>query len=168
MAHAGYAGVTVFFVLSGFVLTINYWERLTTPQQIWAYISARVARVYPLYLLVLSWPALHLLANNALPKRRLVEHCLALQAWDSDINVAFAFVGPAWSISVGFFLYATLPFLALATRLVDRTLWRIIGSMLVVAALMGAIAFWFETSGHAALPWTSSPLAVSDAADSAR
>src|SRR5262245_48985028 len=36
-ALSGYNGVTLFFVLSGFVLTLNYFEELTrpTPRKLW-------------------------------------------------------------------------------------------------------------------------------------
>jgi peptidoglycan/LPS O-acetylase OafA/YrhL len=64
----GSAGVTFFFVLSGFVLTLNYHDRLRTRRQLWSYAVARFARIYPVYLVVITWPVVHLWAANALAK----------------------------------------------------------------------------------------------------
>jgi peptidoglycan/LPS O-acetylase OafA/YrhL len=59
---AGQLGVMLFFLLSGFLMTHLYWERETTGKQLRAFAVARVARVVPLYLLVViasfawRWP----------------------------------------------------------------------------------------------------------------
>lgn len=52
---SGYCGVTIFFVLSGFVLAINYFDgfRRPTARGTYNYFVARFARVYPLYVLVI-------------------------------------------------------------------------------------------------------------------
>lgn len=54
---AGYYGVTFFFVLSSFVLAVNYFGDLRHPsaRSLWTFASARIARVHPLYLLVLIY-----------------------------------------------------------------------------------------------------------------
>jgi peptidoglycan/LPS O-acetylase OafA/YrhL len=46
---AGQMGVMLFFTLSGFLMTHLYLETASTPQAIARYLIARVARVYPLY-----------------------------------------------------------------------------------------------------------------------
>jgi len=45
--EAGYAGVTFFFVLSGFILALNYAGRVDTPAQRRRFWLKRAARVYP-------------------------------------------------------------------------------------------------------------------------
>src|SRR5579862_2344360 len=57
MFENGYMGVTVFFVLSGFILTVNYRSTLSSPSlsAIRDFAVARVARVYPTYLLALGY-----------------------------------------------------------------------------------------------------------------
>ena len=149
--QSGYAGVTFFFVLSGFVLTLNYFDTLRTPRQLWSYTVARFARVYPLYLVVLSWPALHLWADGALPKHELLLHVLGIQAWNADPRVLFPFIQPSWSISVELFLYATLPLLVAAVRLVDRRVWAIVGCLVLTLVAVAGIAWYFVHSGRAAL-----------------
>jgi peptidoglycan/LPS O-acetylase OafA/YrhL len=114
---------------------------------------ARFARVYPLYLVVLAWPTVQMWAADSLPKKELLQHVLAVQAWSGDSGVAFRFVGPAWSISVELFLYATLPLLVPLIRLIDRRLWMIVAAVVLVFASLMAIAFFFEYTGRGALAW---------------
>src|ERR1700743_1356882 len=47
----GYLGVTFFFVLSGFLLTYSYFDRLASRAELRDYAVSRVARLYPVYLL---------------------------------------------------------------------------------------------------------------------
>lgn len=153
LQQSGYVGVTFFFVLSGFVLTLNYFDTLRTPQQLWSYAVARIARVYPLYLVVLAWPTIGLWAAGTLPKHDLLLHVLGLQAWNSDLGVAYGFVAPAWSISVELFLYATLPLLVAMVRLVDRRIWTLLGSVALVLAVLAATAYVFQRTGRGDLGW---------------
>jgi peptidoglycan/LPS O-acetylase OafA/YrhL len=44
--------VDFFFVLSGFVIAMNYWE-ISGARPVWRYLRARFARIYPLHLLTL-------------------------------------------------------------------------------------------------------------------
>ena len=148
LQKSGYAGVTFFFVLSGFVLTLNYFDSLRTPQQIWSYAAARLARVYPLYLVALSWPAVHLWAQGRLPEWHLLQKLLGIQAWNPDLTVAFGFLGPAWSISVELFLYATLPLLVPLVRLVDRHVLALLAAIGAVIAGLFVLAWLFDSVGR--------------------
>lgn len=47
----GYLAVDLFFVLSGFVIALNYQERLASGLSAFAFMRLRVVRLYPLYLL---------------------------------------------------------------------------------------------------------------------
>jgi peptidoglycan/LPS O-acetylase OafA/YrhL len=151
---SGYAGVTVFFVLSGFVLAYNYFEQVRRPDAatIYNFFVARFARVYPLYLAVLAYV---LVRQHALGigTDEWWQHLLALQAWNGDVNVAYAFNGPAWSISVEFFLYACFPLLIPLVAKLDSPR-RLLLAGAAVALTMATLAAWFVTTGHAALPTT--------------
>ena len=50
--QSGYVGVTFFFVLSGFIIAINYLEKFEKNpiQNTYSYLLARFAKIYPLYL----------------------------------------------------------------------------------------------------------------------
>lgn len=112
---SGYSGVTFFFVLSGFVLTYNYFDAFQKLhiREVWNFFVSRVARVYPVYIFAMagiSWWR----GYGALP----LGYVFALQAWSPRVDVAYGIDGPAWSISVEMFLYICFPLLAL---LINRT-----------------------------------------------
>jgi peptidoglycan/LPS O-acetylase OafA/YrhL len=148
LQKSGYAGVTFFFVLSGFVLALNYFDSLRTPRQVWSYAAARFARIYPVYLVALSWPAVHLWAAGKLPEWHLAQKVLGVQAWNPDLSVAFGFLGPAWSISVELFLYATLPLLVPVVRLLDRHVMTLLTAIALVLAGLFVLAWLFDSVGR--------------------
>ncbi len=145
--QAGYYGVTVFFVLSGFVLTLNYSHRLRSRQDLWSYTVARIARVYPLYLVCL-------LAAVAIYgyQGRLMQHLLALQAWDPAVGVAYMYNGPGWSIGVEAFLYVLLPLLILALARHSSMFSLLLGTVAVLVVMAG-LTWWFIHVGRDQLPW---------------
>src|SRR5579864_3360156 len=50
----GHIGVTIFFVLSGFLITTRYMENFRArTQSIYTYVTNRIARIYPLYYFLL-------------------------------------------------------------------------------------------------------------------
>ncbi|MFP2901596.1 acyltransferase family protein [Corallococcus sp. 4LFB] len=121
---SGYASVGVFFLLSGFVLAYNYVDTAggmqTPPRAFW---SARVARVYPVFLLMFLLSAVPTarasLADNPLPVAVAklgtagLTTLLLLQSWVP--RLALYWNPPSWSVSVEAFFYAVFP--ALAGRL---------------------------------------------------
>jgi peptidoglycan/LPS O-acetylase OafA/YrhL len=118
----GYVGVSFFFVLSGFILSTNYYDRLlagtVTKQDFW---WARFSRLYPLYLLsiLVVLPRWFLpLRFDPYPEQAIHAHTYPLETF----SVAFLalqalpfesgfFNAPAWSISTEIFFYICLPFL---------------------------------------------------------
>jgi peptidoglycan/LPS O-acetylase OafA/YrhL len=150
----GYGGVTVFFVLSGFVLAINYWDALAHPswRVLRGYVAARVARIYPLYLLVIVYIYLHLHVPAGAPMPHLAWHLLGIQAWLPDTLELWVY-GPPWSVSVEVFLYATLPLLVLCLRPLRRLAPVLLALGLTAFGLL-ALTWWFQHTGRAALPWT--------------
>jgi peptidoglycan/LPS O-acetylase OafA/YrhL len=118
VAAAGHVGVTLFFVLSGFVLAYTYFERAEwTARAFW---WARLARVYPVYVLAFLLSAPHalktLFASGVSPRSLATASASALmaltltQAWVP----AFALLWniPAWSLSVEAFFYLLFPWLS--------------------------------------------------------
>jgi len=153
---SGYAGVTVFFVLSGFVLTHNYFDRFLRQfslRLVVSYFVARLARVYPLYLLLLVWVSFPALWLGTVNGSLWLKHALALQAWTGTLQNAYTFNAPGWSISVEFFLYACFPLLVFLLLPVLRKPRRISIALLIVVALMVAFTAYFYRSGYADLPW---------------
>jgi len=150
---SGYMGVTLFFVLSGFVLSLNYFEKLRRPsgRAIWAYVVARFARIYPLYLVVLVYVIVRTHSDHGAPVTDWLLHVFALQAWSSDVSVAFGLNGPGWSVSVEIFLYACFPLLVLALGRL-RTLRALLLTAAGVALGLLALTAWFAASGRGHLP----------------
>ena len=118
---SGYASVGVFFLLSGFVLAYNYVDtagRMQTPTR--AFWSARVARVYPVFLLMFLLSAVPTaqgsLAANSVPVAMAklgtagLTTLMLLQSWVPKL--ALYWNPPSWSVSVEAFFYATFPGLA--------------------------------------------------------
>ena len=153
----GYMGVTVFFVLSGFILTVTYHGSLQRPSltAIWNFGVARLARVYPTYLLVLGYVML-LRRKDGESLHGWLAHVLAVQAWSSNVRTAFGFNGPGWSVGVEFFLYACFPLLAflLGSRIASSRLDSALVAAAVVAAMSFGIAF-VHYKGLDALAYTN-------------
>jgi peptidoglycan/LPS O-acetylase OafA/YrhL len=146
--ESGYMGVTLFFTLSGFVLTLNYFESMRHPSghKVWQYAVARLARIYPLYILIVIYfiDRQHAFGESI---HGWWEHVLAIQAWDPNVYQAYSFDPPSWSISVEFFLYACFPLLVLAIarlRTPRATLTLAAG----VALMMAALTTWFVVTGR--------------------
>lgn len=147
LASIGYVGVSLFFVLSGFILVYTYAGREWTKAAFW---RARFARVYPAYLfsLVLTAPSFFYvcikLKNMDIPffawfKTHVVLSAtlppLLLQAWGP--NAALAWNPPAWSLSVEAFFYLAFPFLVgwLLYSRKNTLAWIALASWLVSLAL---------------------------------
>jgi peptidoglycan/LPS O-acetylase OafA/YrhL len=152
---SGYMGVTLFFTLSGFVLAINYFDALSHPsaRRIWNYAIARFARIYPLYVLVLLYFIVHDHAFGV-SVAGWWQHVLAIQAWSPNIATAYGFNGPAWSVSVEFFLYACVPFLFPVLAKLRSPQAALIAAA-IVALAMTALTAWFVATGRGNLPWAN-------------
>jgi peptidoglycan/LPS O-acetylase OafA/YrhL len=113
----GYTGVTFFFVLSGFILSHRYARTTFDREESFRFTVARIARIYPVFLLslVLAIPEAlnHFLYSAglvyAIRAVGFILTPLGLHAW---LPGAACFINcPSWSISTEFFFYATFPFL---------------------------------------------------------
>lgn len=104
----GYSGVTIFFVLSGFILTVNYHERLNF-RTLAKYFTARAARILPIYYLVLTFVLLQFLIRDGSIPDWTWKHLFLIQVWDPRVGVSFGLNGPAWSIGVEVFFYLLFP-----------------------------------------------------------
>jgi peptidoglycan/LPS O-acetylase OafA/YrhL len=148
----GAVGMSIFFVLSGFVLAYQYSGKHFTYR---GYLLNRVARIYPVYLtaaiLTLPWIGIHIGAQD--PFRDLakvillvVTNILVIQAWFPQF-IAFWNDGASWSISVEAFCYLLLPFfLQIATRLSGRQLSIVALSAFVLGVVPGLTYELFDNS----------------------
>ncbi|MHA6248777.1 acyltransferase family protein [Pontibacter sp. CAU 1760] len=97
-------GVSYFFILSGFVMTIVYYNRkgFNTRQ----YLVNRFARIYPLYIFAILLILIAELSNK-MPFYELLLNVTMLQSWAS--NMALTLNYPGWSLSVEMFFYICFP-----------------------------------------------------------
>lgn len=119
----GYLAVDVFFVLSGFVMALNYGtmfrERVRLPAVV-TFLLRRVARLYPLYITFFALRLLYSLCvyksvqvdnawfalNLPSPLRDVIANIFMVQSW----GVAKAATTPTWSISTEWGAYFFFPF----------------------------------------------------------
>lgn len=120
----GYAGVSFFFVLSGFILAYTYRDKLRkfNWRKVGSFYGARFAKIYPTHLLtlvlaialvfVIGWKTGFFGAEPHF-KRALLLNLFLLQSYYPSNQMNFSFNGVAWSISDEFFFYSLFPFLIL-------------------------------------------------------
>jgi peptidoglycan/LPS O-acetylase OafA/YrhL len=137
----GYLAVDFFFMLSGFVIWLNYADKLqagglaSVPGFLWR----RLARVYPLHLFMLGGAMLFVAAHwvagrplpSAYPLTELPYHLLLIQNWGFTDHLRWN--DPAWSISCEFAAYLLFPLLV---AIVD---WRRLPTAALVLVAAGLI-----------------------------
>ncbi|MEG9438043.1 acyltransferase [Edaphobacter sp. HDX4] len=111
----GFVFVNVFFLISGFVLSYNYFDRgrSLVKRDFW---MARFSRLYPVYLLVLliSFPMLQLEWHSRSPTefwQGLILTPLLLQGWSPSLATFWNTV--AWTLSCEMAFYLLFPWLIL-------------------------------------------------------
>jgi peptidoglycan/LPS O-acetylase OafA/YrhL len=147
LADPGRAGVSFFFVLSGFVLgwshrpgtdAVVFWRR-------------RAARVLPAYLVaLLAGVGVTLLVDDPVPGGLwpAVADAALLQSWVPTREVYLSHNSPGWSLSAEAFFYLLFPLLVLPVLHLSRARRRVLQALLLLAVVgVAAVA-------SAALPRT--------------
>jgi peptidoglycan/LPS O-acetylase OafA/YrhL len=139
-------GMSLFFVLSGFVIHANYEQSVQTRSGLWRYFAARFARLYPLYFLFLCLDLITSLEGHQLHLQRLsaLPYYLTLtQSWiyhpiDGNALVyQFGLVPQvSWSISTECFFYVCFPVLCVLLTTFDT-------AKKALAAIAGLCLFSF-------------------------
>ncbi len=114
----------------------------------WNYAVARIARVMPLYWLILVLVVV--VWNSFGPPHTtngLWWHFLAIQAWTGDLKLAYAWNGPGWSVGVELFLYAMFPILIVMARVLTSTRRAVIPAIFLMAA-MATLVILFHLTGN--------------------
>ena len=165
LINHGYLAVDLFFLLSGFVLALNYGHAFSDRWILRTYIGflqKRIARIYPLF--VISVVGFVVLARSG--------YLYNLHAFYEDLPLNLAlmaswhtnastFDGPAWSISCEWLAYLMFPVLCRLTlggsRLV--AIASIAGSLAILVALVSLPAWRLHESGFRSGPldiWVNS------------
>ena len=154
VVNAGYASVSFFILLSGFVLAYNYAGRARDGAldkgRFW---EARFTRLYPIYLLslLLSWrvvPAEYAVHSHHMFWTGMVLSPLLLQGWIPEI--ATFLNTPAWTMSAESAYYVAFPWLAKGKK--PQRVEAYLPKMAVVWALgmvPGLLYIWLKPDGIA-------------------
>jgi len=129
---AGPCMVTFFFVLSGFVMTIAYYNQSNDLLLSRNYWLNRVSRIYPVYILALLLTIIVLGVNHVDPA--LIFNLVLLQAWFP--HYIYALNGPGWALSVEAFFYVSFPLALFYLRKKDHYPYHLI---------LIALSFWVLT-----------------------
>ena len=132
-SHAGLSmlgpfGVSVFFVLSGFVFYYNYCDRQIqcTPLKNFSFTFKHIKRLYPLHILMLiaAIPfAIEYLHNHPTMDEyvdqglRLLSCTFLVQTWVPILGYSFSFNAVAWFLATCMFFYWMFPFIV---RVINR------------------------------------------------
>ncbi len=144
--HYGFVGVSLFFVLSGFVLAYNYpkFESARERRRFW---WARFARIYPAYLvaLLLSLPIYFfytrtgsVLASMDAAGKITLETAL-LGAWTPWTSCGVNC--PGWSLSAEAFFYLLFPLLVPAVNRMSTRRLKWLMALLWLTAILVPVAF---------------------------
>ncbi len=154
VVNAGYASVSFFILLSGFVLAYNYSSRARNGQlnrvRFW---KARFTRLYPIYLLslLLSWRMIapeYSAHTHAMFWTGMVLTPLLLQGW---VPMLATFLNtPAWTMSAEGFFYFLFPWLARWRRPARRWHYLVqLGIVWAIGLVPGTLYVVFNPDGIA-------------------
>jgi len=113
--------VSLFFVLSGYILHLNYRDQIQRIPALTFFIL-RFARLWPAHIFVIAaaqllfapWALIWIVSHYS--ALEIVQNIALLQAFSLEPRVAYGLNTPAWSISVELFFYALFPLLSPLTR----------------------------------------------------
>lgn len=158
ISDRGYLAVDLFFILSGYVIALNYGHWFAG--QAWPgrgygrFLALRLSRIYPLHVcmlvLFLTVPlaALFLSHRHAagdLPWDYFALSFVLMQGW--GIVSGPAWNVPAWSISTEWFAYLAFPLLALGIFQVTQTRLRGLVLLAALLLLVCGLTAWLSPSG---------------------
>jgi peptidoglycan/LPS O-acetylase OafA/YrhL len=143
---SGHFAVPLFFILSGYVLSLQYLKKLSllTIKVVLRFWLLRLGRVYPvhcctlfIYLVIFArrgWPT-----EAGLSIEKFISNIFLTHAWDYSFSVSWNY--PSWSISSEWFAYLLFPLLAVPLSRIGR---RSATLLLVLACGLSAYVFAFE------------------------
>src|SRR5437868_11262882 len=152
VVNAGYASVSFFILLSGYVLAYNYAARARAGQlDVRRFYEARFTRLYPIYILslILAWrliPQEYASHSHAMFWTGMVLTPMLLQGWIPEI-ATFGNT-PAWTMSAESFYYLLFPWLARWRQpgRIPPLLWRLAG-IWVLGLIPGTLYILYNPDG---------------------
>lgn len=153
LTHLANVGMTLFFVLSGFVIHWNYRHSVQRPGGLRDFFVARWSRLYPLFLIVFVVGFLYELAakQDTTPLARSTPFFLTFTTtwwfWRVD-DTRYIFsalsnplLGVMWSLATEALFYVAYPFIAPAANRLSR--WGAVTALLGIGAIGAVMALGF-------------------------
>jgi peptidoglycan/LPS O-acetylase OafA/YrhL len=152
--------VDIFFVLSGFILSLIYaswFSQGVGRDSYFRFLRKRFARIYPLQAFMLSLIAAFVVAAhfahaevfNGLGRftlSTLAQNYLLVHAWGFAGGDGGPWNPPSWSISIETMAYLVLPVFLWGTAAVRRSHpWLLLLGSIACGFLLNAVVFWGET-----------------------
>ena len=173
--NAGAQGVDLFFILSGFVLTWNYFDRMGeswSTRDTLKFLWLRLARVWPVYLVTMHLAAAFVIFTLYVGRFPLpppviesmnavswIRQVLLVQLWFQPYFDGSSWNGPAWSISAEWLAYLLFGGLILIIfRIANATRARGLFWLAIAASL--APTLLLLTHGVFYTPWSWLPRIV--------
>ena len=142
----GALGVSIFFALSGFLLTYSHLKDFVGGQiegmsYYRHFIAKRIARIYPVYLIGLLFALIVSFGLDNIPSKLpllTVLNATMVHSWMPSLAMQW-YGGGSWSISTEMFFYLAFPvLLPLLVRVKKaKTLFVLLGIIIVLAAIPG-------------------------------
>lgn len=135
------SGVWLFFVISGYVISRPFVDRLLSGEPLPAlipYALRRAFRIYPLYWIALTAVIAIDGASGARPWQLVIHYALLNNLVPGREEALFS---PAWTLTLEVLFYASVPLLALALRRFARRLTAERLAAIVLASWAASIAF---------------------------
>jgi peptidoglycan/LPS O-acetylase OafA/YrhL len=170
LVHTGALGVDLFYVLSGFVITLTYLDKSGRRPTVRGTVSfwwARICRVWPVYAVVTTLFGAWLLYKqvrthdgfhvfqNVQPEFSwwsYLQQLAMVQLWDQPFFDGASWIGPAWSISAEWLAYVVFPVLVLLLWRARRLPAWVTGALAV--ACMLPLAYTCYRTGSLYYPWS--------------
>lgn len=135
----GAAGVTFFFVLSGFIIYWSFRPGNSVPRFYWR----RVLKIYPTHLVA----TVAFIVIASVPLSRLVvwvPNVLLIHTWVPKWTTVGGLNVPSWSLGAEMLFYLSFPLALPVVRRIrgDRVWWVMAGLLMVILALHTAYFLW--------------------------
>lgn len=139
-------GVTVFFVLSGFLIYYAYQHKTINKTFALSYFRNRVARVYPVYFVIVLIMSLVTFYDGE-SLRTVIGHFILQVTFIRGFSDAYVFIGigQGWSLTVEETFYFMFPLFLLGFR--RGGFWRYLGLTYLMGLILLSIGTWIDFRG---------------------
>lgn len=159
---SGAAGVSIFFILSGFLMYYSYCEKSldTSIKNSVRFSFSKINKLYSLHILMLlasfavlinSFIKNFTIKSLILEASKFITQIFLVQSWVPNIGFNFSFNSVAWYLSVCCFLYACFPSVLkkikkFSTKVCAIFMFLIFGIQILVGAFLKFSAIWIDSA----------------------